>query len=104
AHRRGHDEQRGRRADRSGGLTMATISASAGTASGTAAALKRIAGSQEAVPFLAIVLLLVVVGGINPRYVAERNLESMLLGNAYIAVAAIGMALVIIYRTIVISL
>jgi len=82
---------------------MATISASAGTASATASALKRAVGSQEAVLFLAIVLLLVVVGSINPRYVAERNLESMLLGNAYIAVAAIGMSMLIISGNIDIS-
>jgi ribose/xylose/arabinose/galactoside ABC-type transport system permease subunit len=82
---------------------MTTISSPAGAASTTAAALKRIVGSQEAVLFLAIALLLVVVGGINPRYVAERNLESMLLGNAYIAVAAIGMSMLIISGNIDIS-
>jgi ribose/xylose/arabinose/galactoside ABC-type transport system permease subunit len=82
---------------------MTTISSPAGAASTAAAALKRIVGSQEAVLFLAIVLLLVVVGGINPRYVAERNLESMLLGNAYIAVAAIGMSMLIISGNIDIS-
>jgi len=66
--------------------------------------LRRVLGSQEAVLLLAIVALLVVVGGINPRFVAERNLESMLLGNAYIAVAAIGMSMVIISGNIDISI
>jgi ribose/xylose/arabinose/galactoside ABC-type transport system permease subunit len=66
--------------------------------------LRRILGSQEAVLLLAIVALLVVVGGINPRFVAERNLESMLLGNAYIAVAAIGMSMVIVSGNIDISI
>ncbi|MEM7024780.1 MAG: ABC transporter permease, partial [Pseudomonadota bacterium] len=53
--------------------------------------------------FLSIVALLIVVGMINPRYVAERNLQSMFLGNAYIAVAAIGMSMVIISGNIDIS-
>ena len=82
---------------------MATTAPQVDTASAATAALRRIVGSQEAVLFLAIVLLLVVVGGINPRYVAERNLESMLLGNAYIAVAAIGMSMLIISGNIDIS-
>jgi len=82
---------------------MATTAPQVDTASAATAALRRIVGSQEAVLFLAICLLLVVVGGINPRYVAERNLESMLLGNAYIAVAAIGMSMLIISGNIDIS-
>ncbi|MEZ5933313.1 MAG: ABC transporter permease [Alphaproteobacteria bacterium] len=44
-----------------------------------------------------------IVGSINPRYVAERNLSSIFLGNAYIAVAAIGMSMVIISGNIDIS-
>jgi ribose/xylose/arabinose/galactoside ABC-type transport system permease subunit len=52
--------------------------------------------SQEWLLAIAIVLLMVVVGSINPRYVATRNLQTILLGNAYIAIAAIGMAMVII--------
>jgi ribose/xylose/arabinose/galactoside ABC-type transport system permease subunit len=70
---------------------------------GLASALGRIFGSQEMVLFLAILTLLVVVGTINPRYVAERNLQSIFLGNAYIAVAAIGMSMVIISGNIDIS-
>ena len=65
--------------------------------------LRRIAGSQEMILFLCIVILLMVVGTINPRYVAERNLMSIFLGNAYIAVAAIGMSMVIISGNIDIS-
>lgn len=65
--------------------------------------LRRIFGSQEMILLLSIVALLVVVGAINPRYVAERNLQSMFLGNAYIAVAAIGMSMVIISGNIDIS-
>jgi len=59
--------------------------------------------SQELVLLLAIVALFVVVGAMNPRFVAERNLQSIFLGNAYIAVAAIGMSTVIISGNIDIS-
>ena len=65
--------------------------------------LPRVAMSQELVLFLAIIALFVVVGAINPRFVAERNLQSIFLGNAYIAVAAIGMSMVIISGNIDIS-
>ena len=70
---------------------------------GLARAFGRIFGSQEMVLFLAILTLFVVVGTINPRYVAERNLQSIFLGNAYIAVAAIGMSMVIITGNIDVS-
>lgn len=66
-------------------------------------ALRRLLGSQEMVLFLALVVLFLVVGTINPRFVAERNLTSIFLGNAYIAVAAIGMSMVIISGNIDIS-
>jgi len=65
--------------------------------------LPRFALSQELVLALAIIVLMVVVGIINPRFVAERNLQSIFLGNAYIAVAAIGMSMVIISGNIDIS-
>lgn len=60
-------------------------------------------GSQEILLLLGIVALLVVVGSINPRFVAERNLETILLGNAYVAIAAIGMTMVIVSGNIDIS-
>ncbi len=63
----------------------------------------RIFGSQEAVLLVCLIVLFVIVGMINPRYVAERNLSSIFLGNAYIAVAAIGMSMVIISGNIDIS-
>jgi rhamnose transport system permease protein len=59
--------------------------------------------SQEWLLAIAIVVLFVVVGLINPRFVAERNLQTILLGNAYIAVAAIGMSMVIVSGNIDIS-
>ncbi|OED44638.1 sugar transporter [Chromatiales bacterium (ex Bugula neritina AB1)] len=63
----------------------------------------RLFASQEAVLLLALIALFVIVGSINPRYVAERNLYSIFLGNAYIAIAAIGMSMVIISGNIDIS-
>lgn len=63
----------------------------------------RILISQEMVLFLAILALMMVVGSINERFLAERNLQSIFLGNAYIAVAAIGMSMVIISGNIDIS-
>ena len=65
--------------------------------------LQRLFGSQEMILFLCLIALFVVVGAINPRYIAERNLSSIFLGNAYIAVAAIGMSMVIISGNIDIS-
>lgn len=66
-------------------------------------AIGRIFGSQETVLFICLIALFIIVGMINPRYVAERNLSSIFLGNAYIAVAAIGMSMVIISGNIDIS-
>ncbi len=65
--------------------------------------LPRFVLSQELVLALALIALMVVVGIINPRFVAERNLQSIFLGNAYIAVAAVGMSMVIISGNIDIS-
>jgi ribose/xylose/arabinose/galactoside ABC-type transport system permease subunit len=59
--------------------------------------------SQEWLLAIAIAVLFVVVGLINPRFVAERNVATILLGNAYIAVAAIGMSMVIASGNIDIS-
>jgi ribose/xylose/arabinose/galactoside ABC-type transport system permease subunit len=59
--------------------------------------------SQEMVLVLALVALFLLVGLSNPRFLAERNLQSIFLGNAYIAVAAIGMSMVIISGNIDIS-
>jgi ribose/xylose/arabinose/galactoside ABC-type transport system permease subunit len=62
-----------------------------------------IALSQELVLVLAIVALFLVVGAVNARFLSEQNLKSIFLGNAYIAVAAIGMSMVIISGNIDIS-
>jgi rhamnose transport system permease protein len=82
-------------------MATATQSVRAGTVG--LVQLRRLFGSQEAVLLGVIILLFIVVGGVNPRFLAERNLESILLGNAYIAVAAIGMSMVIVSGNIDIS-
>src|SRR5690349_6612674 len=51
---------------------------------------------QEIVVLGAILVLFAVVGTVNPRFLSDTNLTSIFSGNAYIAVAAIGMAMVII--------
>jgi ribose/xylose/arabinose/galactoside ABC-type transport system permease subunit len=58
---------------------------------------------QEAIILAAIVLLFVVVGALHPRFLGSSNLTSIFSGNAYIAVAAIGMSLVIISGNIDVS-
>ena len=51
---------------------------------------------QEIVVLLSIVALFVVVGAINHRFLSDTNINSIFAGNAYIAIAAIGMSMVII--------
>ncbi len=59
--------------------------------------------SQEALLAFAIVGVAILVGLDNPRFLAARNLADIVLGNAYIAVAAIGMSMVIVSGNIDIS-
>jgi ribose transport system permease protein/rhamnose transport system permease protein len=59
--------------------------------------------SQEALLAIAVIVLAVAVGLYNPRFLATRNLSDVLLGNAYIAVAAVGMSMVIVSGNIDIS-
>jgi ribose/xylose/arabinose/galactoside ABC-type transport system permease subunit len=60
--------------------------------------LRRFTGNygQEIIVLLAIVLLFVIVGSYNQRFLSETNMNSIFSGNAYIAVAAIGMSMLII--------
>jgi ribose/xylose/arabinose/galactoside ABC-type transport system permease subunit len=58
---------------------------------------------QEIVIALAIVALFVVVSAINPRFLGANNLNTIIAGNAYIAVAAIGMSMIIITGNIDVS-
>lgn len=59
---------------------------------------------HEIVVALAILALLLIVGAINPRFLSARNMTSVFSGNAYIAVAAIGMTMVIVIREIDLSI
>lgn len=58
---------------------------------------------QELIIFGAIVVLFIAVGAYNPRFLSNNNLVSIFAGNAYIAVAAIGMSMVIISGNIDVS-
>ncbi|MET4634128.1 ABC transporter permease [Kaistia defluvii] len=59
--------------------------------------LKRVAAyGQEFILLGAIAALFIVVGIISPRFFGANNISNIFAGNAYIAVAAIGMSLVII--------
>ncbi|HYM98596.1 MAG TPA: ABC transporter permease, partial [Aestuariivirgaceae bacterium] len=51
---------------------------------------------QELVVVCSIILLFIVVGAVNARFLSDNNINSIFAGNAYIAVAAIGMSMVII--------
>ncbi len=73
------------------------------TVANPAAPRWRISLSQEWLLLIGIAALFIVVGLINPRFVASRNLQSILLANAYVAVAAIGMSVVIVSGNIDIS-
>jgi rhamnose transport system permease protein len=80
-------------------VSAAAIAGAAGTRTGV---LRRFS-SQEALLAVAVIGLALIVGFINPRFLASRNLSDILLGNAYIAVAAVGMSMVIISGNIDIS-
>lgn len=60
--------------------------------------------NQEVLLAVAVVALLALVGLYNPRFMASNNLSTIFVGNAYIAVAAIGMSLVIISGHIDVSI
>ena len=51
---------------------------------------------QELIVGFSVVVLSVVVTAVNPRFLSDTNINSIIAGNAYIAVAAIGMSMVII--------
>ena len=59
---------------------------------------------QEIVVLLSIVALFVVVGAINPRFLSDTNINSIFAGNAYIAIAAIGMSMIIMAGHIDVSI
>ena len=65
--------------------------------------VRTVLGSQESVLLLALVLLIVWVGTENRQFLATRNMVNVFAGNAYIAIAALGMTMVIITGNIDIS-
>ncbi len=60
-------------------------------------------GNQESVILFGLLLLIFIIGIANPRFLQERNISDNLQGNAYIAVAALGMTMVIVTGNIDIS-
>jgi ribose/xylose/arabinose/galactoside ABC-type transport system permease subunit len=64
---------------------------------------RRVLGSQEGILLLILVVLIIGVGLYNPRFLNERNLTDVFNANAYIAVAAIGISMIIITGNIDIS-
>ncbi|GGD10333.1 ABC transporter permease [Aureimonas glaciei] len=77
------------------------------TAAPTRRALRvpRVGGlGQELLLLVAIVALFAFVGWMNPRFLSQNNLTAIFVGNAYIAVAAIGMSMVIISGHIDVSI
>jgi ribose/xylose/arabinose/galactoside ABC-type transport system permease subunit len=65
--------------------------------------LRKTIVSQEGILALSLLVMIAVVGLAEPRFREPRNIANILHGNAYIAVAAIGMSLVIISGNIDIS-
>ena len=49
--------------------------------------------NKEGVLALSLVLLMGIVGALNPQFLSSRNLTNVFQSNAYIAVAAIGMSM-----------
>src|SRR5690606_7814135 len=58
--------------------------------------IRRVLGNQENVLLFALIAMVVIVGIASPRFVAERNMSDIIMTTSYIAIAAIGMSMVII--------
>ncbi|MEZ4671135.1 MAG: ABC transporter permease [Anaerolineae bacterium] len=65
--------------------------------------LRGLTSSQEGILLLVIIVLMFSVGTSNPRFLSQNNLTDVFAANAYIAVAAIGMSMVIVSGNIDIS-
>ena len=65
--------------------------------------ITKLYGNQESVILFGLLMLIFVIGIANPRFLRERNISDILQGNAYIAVAALGMTMVIVTGNIDIS-
>ena len=85
-----------------GALSILQVLIPRGTAEGRFRVM-RFYGNQESVILLGMLLLIIVIGIANPRFLQERNISDILQGNAYIAVAALGMTMVIVTGNIDIS-
>lgn len=66
--------------------------------------LRNLITSQEGILLLVIVVLMVGVSIAYPRFRAEKNLSDIFQSNAYLAVAAVGMSILIISGNIDISI
>lgn len=66
-------------------------------------ALRSVFGSQESVLLVVLVLLIAFVGNRNGSFLATRNMVNVFAGFAYIAIAALGMTMVIVTGNIDIS-
>lgn len=90
---------------------MTTISSSSplpssGSPPGGTASIRRLRGlvlSQEFILFIVLIGLSIFFTLVNERFARERNISDILLNSSYIAVAAIGMSMVIICGHIDIS-
>jgi len=82
-------------------LTRDTVSTS--SMAGRVRSLRSLLLSQEAILALTLLALIILVGLANPRFVAPNNMANVFSGEAYIAIAAIGMSMVIISGNIDIS-
>ncbi len=65
--------------------------------------ITKLFGNQESIILFGLLFLIFMVGIANPRFLQERNISDILQGNAYIAVAALGMTMVIVTGNIDIS-
>ena len=74
------------------------MSTAVATVSASRSPFRRFVSSygQEIVVMGSIAALFLVVGVVNPRFLSNTNINSIFAGNAYIAVAAIGMSMIII--------
>jgi ribose/xylose/arabinose/galactoside ABC-type transport system permease subunit len=70
---------------------------------GFLSSLRGFFGSQEGILLIVIIVLMVAVGTSNPRFLSQTNLKDVFAANAYIAVAALGVSMVIISGNIDIS-
>ncbi|MBW4435724.1 MAG: ABC transporter permease [Pleurocapsa minor GSE-CHR-MK-17-07R] len=85
-------------------MTSVTVNQSNnGSTKRSAGLVRKIVSSQEFILFVSLIALILTVGSINGNYLRPNNLISILQGNAFAAVAALGMCLVIISGNIDIS-